>query len=203
MEIATAGAPLEEAIGVVVLAHGRGGSAMDMLALARAFDRPTFHYRAPQAPGHTWYPFSFLAPLEQNEPHLSNALDTVARVVQDVEQAGVPAERIVLGGFSQGACLALEFGARNARRYGGMFALSGGLIGPDGAPRDYAGSLAGTPVFLGCSDVDPHVPEWRLRESADVLQRLGAAVTLKVYPRMGHTVIPDEIEQVRVLLEAI
>jgi predicted esterase len=203
MEVATAGPPLAEARGAVILTHGRGGSAADMLALAGAFDRPQFHYVAPQTPGNTWYPYSFLAPIESNEPHLSHALATVGAIVDDVELAGVGGDRIVLGGFSQGACLALEFAARHARRYGGVIGLSGGLIGPEGTPRDYEGSLDGTPVFLGCSDVDPHVPEWRLRETADVMTRLGADVTLRIYPGMGHTVNPDEIEHVRALLDRL
>lgn len=203
LNIASAGPPMQEATGVVILCHGRGGSADDMLALARAFDRPQFHYRAPQAPHLAWYPYSFLAPLEQNEPHLSQALATVGAATEACEAAGVAAERIVLGGFSQGACLALEFAARNARRYGGLIGLSGGLIGPEGTPREYHGSLSGTPVLLGCSDVDPHVPERRLRETAEVLGALGANVTLRVYPGMGHTVTADELSEVQALLERV
>lgn len=201
--IAHLGAPIHDAVGVVILTHGRGGSAEDMLALAGAFDRPRFHFRAPHAAARTWYPYSFLAPLEENEPHLSEALATIDAVVQDVERTGVSSERIVLGGFSQGACLALEFAARHARRYGGLIGLSGGLIGPEGTPRDYAGSLDGTPTFLGCSDVDPHVPAWRLHETADVLEELGATVTLRIYPGMGHTVSADEIVHIQALLDGL
>jgi predicted esterase len=138
--------------------------------------------------------------MERNEPWLSSALEQLGALVAHVEAAGVPAERIVLLGFSQGACLATEFAARNARRYGGVVAFSGGLIGPPGTPRDYSGSFAGTPVFLGCSDRDPHIPRERVDESAAVLERLGAAVTERIYPAMGHTVNEDEIEAARGIL---
>src|SRR5262245_65459948 len=136
--------------------HGRGASADDILELARELAFPGFAYLAPQAAGYTWYPYSFLAPIAQNEPYLSSALAVVASVVAEIEQAGIPAERIGILGFSQGACLASEFAARHARRYGGILAFTGGLIGPDGTSRDYPGSLNGTPVFIGGSDIDPH-----------------------------------------------
>jgi phospholipase/carboxylesterase len=141
-----------------------------------------------------------MAPIAQNEPYLSTALGALSNLVSDLDQQGVPSERIVLLGFSQGACLALEFAARNARRYGGVVGLSGGLIGPENTPRTYAGSLAGTPVFLGCSDVDSHIPLTRVHESADVLGTLGGDVTKKIYPGMGHTVIQDEINHIDKIL---
>jgi len=184
----------------MILVHGRGGSAEDMLGLAAELRRPELAYLAPQAAGHTWYPFSFLAPLEQNEPGLSSGLEVLGDLVAHVKQAGIPAERIVLLGFSQGACLSLEFAARNARRWGGVVALSGGLIGPPGTPRDYAGSFNGTSVFLGCSDRDPHIPKERVDESALVFERMGAAVTERIYPGLGHSVNEDELDFVRELV---
>jgi phospholipase/carboxylesterase len=144
-----------------------------------------------------------MEPIPRNEPYLSDALETLSRVVEDLESQGAPSERIVLLGFSQGACLALEFAARNARRYGGVVGLSGGLIGPAGTPRNYQGSLAGTPVFLGCSDVDSHIPLARVLESIEVLRKLGGDVTEKIYPGMGHTIIEDEIDQVEGILRTI
>jgi predicted esterase len=201
--VLTSGAPLERARGAVVLLHGRGGNAEDILSLAEALEAPDLAYLAPQAPGNTWYPLSFLAPIDQNEPALSRALAAVAAVVEGIAQAGIPAERVVLMGFSQGGCLALEYAARNARHYGGVAGLSAGLIGPPGSPRDYAGSLAATPVFLGCSDVDGHIPLWRVQESTQVLRGLGAEVTERIYPGMGHTINDDEIAQVRRMLDGL
>lgn len=190
----TAGKPLHEARAVMILVHGRGATAQDILTLAGELYHPDLAYLAPQAAGNTWYPYSFLMPLAQNEPYLSSALQRVGELLAQVEAAGIPAEHIILGGFSQGACLAAEFVARHARRYGGLLVFSGGLIGPPGTPRDYAGALAGTPVFLGCSDVDPHIPKERVTESADVFRRLGAQVTAKLYPNLGHTIIADELD---------
>ena len=164
-DVIRAGAPISAARAAVILVHGRGASAEGMLGLADAFGTQDVAYVAPQAPSSSWYPYSFMAPISQNEPHLSDALDTLASIVDELDRQGMPSERIVLLGFSQGACLALEFAARNARRYGGVVGLSGGLIGPEATPRNYSGSLAGTPVFLGCSDVDSHIPLSRVHES--------------------------------------
>ena len=200
LPLAAAGKPLAEARGAVILIHGRGASAESILELAAYLPQPDLAWLAPQAADSTWYPYSFLAPLEKNEPYLSSALARVAEVVALAETAGLPPERIFLGGFSQGACLASEFVARNARRYGGLIAFSGGLIGPDGTPRDYAGSLSGMPVFIGCSDVDPHIPVGRVRETAAVLARLGATVDSRIYPRMGHTINQDEMDAAAALL---
>lgn len=197
------GEPLEGAGAAMVMVHGRGATAASILDLAGLFQQPGFAYLAPQAHQNTWYPYSFLEPLERNEPWLSSALAKLRSVVEQVEQAGVPTERTILLGFSQGACLASEFAARNARRYGGVVALSGGLIGSDETPRDYPGSLDGTPVFLGCSDVDPHIPKVRVDESAEILERLGADVEKRIYPGMGHTVNDDEIDFVRGLVSAL
>jgi phospholipase/carboxylesterase len=198
--VLTAGEPLERAQAAMVLAHGRGASAKDILTLAAELEQPGFVYLAPQAANNTWYPYSFLMPIERNEPYLSSALATLDQVLTHVAAAGIPAERTILLGFSQGACLATEFAARNAQRYGGLVGLSGGLIGPDGTPRDYPGTLDGTPVFLGCSDMDPHIPAARVQHSAEVLRQLGGAVTARLYPRMGHTVNEDEIEAVRKIM---
>jgi phospholipase/carboxylesterase len=141
-----------------------------------------------------------LAPIEHNEPALSSALAAIGQALHTISRAGIPPERTLLLGFSQGACLALEFAARNVRRYGGIVALSGGLIGSDGTPRDYAGSLDAAPVFLGCSDVDPHIPKERVIHSGDVFRRLGGEVTVRLYPGLGHTVNEDELVFVRELM---
>ncbi|HLV45086.1 MAG TPA: dienelactone hydrolase family protein [Aggregatilineales bacterium] len=201
--VLAAGEPLETARAAAVFVHGRGASAASILGLAAEFDAPGVAFLAPQAAGSTWYPNSFLAPLEANQPWLDSALEMVGAVLGRLEAAGFASSRVLLLGFSQGACLALEYAARNARRYGGVVGLSGGLIGPDGTPRDYAGSLDGTPVFLGCSDVDPHIPEPRVRHSADVLARLGADVDMRLYPGMGHTVNQDELNRVQEMLGAL
>jgi predicted esterase len=187
---------------VVVLVHGRGASAESIFTLADQFEITDVAYVAPEAADHTWYPYSFLAPMEQNEPKLSSALRRLEGVVDDVRRRGISSNRIALVGFSQGACLALEFTARRAQRYAAIIGLSGGLIGPPGTPRDYAGTFAQTPVFLGCSDVDAHVPAERVHESAAVFTRLGAAVDERIYPGMGHTVNRDELDAVRALLSA-
>lgn len=200
LPVAAAGAPLAEARGALILIHGRGAPAESILDLAAYLPWPDLAYLAPQAADSTWYPYSFLAPLEKNEPYLSSALARVGEVVALAEAAGLPPERIFLGGFSQGACLASEFVARNARRYGGLLVFSGGLIGPDGTPRDYTGSLSGMPVFIGCSDVDPHIPVGRVRETAAVLERMGATVDSRIYPRMGHTINQDEMDAAAKLL---
>ena len=189
----TAGKALTEAKGALILVHGRGATAQSILALGNELAHPDLACLAPQAAGNTWYPHSFLMPLAQNEPYLSSALQRIGEVVAQIEAAGIRTERIILGGFSQGACLASEFVARNARRYGGLLVFSGGLIGPPGARREYSGSLADTPIFLGCSDVDFHIPKERVMESAEVFRRLGAQVTAKLYPNLGHTIIEDEL----------
>lgn len=201
--ILRAGGPPAEAGRAVVFVHGRGGRAEDMFALAEALEAPSTLFVAPEAANHTWYPNRFLAPLAQNEPHLSSALALLGAVVAELEEAGIPAARQILLGFSQGGCLVLEFAGRNARRWGGVVGLSAGLIGPPGHQWAFAGSLGGTPVFLGCSDRDPHVPEERLRESARELERIGGAVDLRIYPGMGHTVNRDELDRVQGLLDGI
>jgi predicted esterase len=187
----------------MILVHGRGATAEDILSLGRELGRPDLAYLAPQAEGYSWYPYSFLSPMERNEPGLSNGLALLGHLVERLGAEGIPPERTVLLGFSQGACLTLEYAARNARRFAGMAGLSGGLIGPPGTPRDYPGSFAGTPVFLGCSDRDPHIPLERVKETTQVLTRLGAQVAERIYPAMGHTVSEDEMEQVRELVAGV
>jgi predicted esterase len=187
----------------MVMVHGRGGTAEDILTLSEELATPGFAYLAPQAAGNSWYPFSFLSPIEQNEPGISSGLAAIGDVLATIEHAGISIERTILLGFSQGACLSLEFTARAPRRYGGVAGLSGGLIGPAGTPRDYSGSLAGTPVFLGCSDVDPHIPAPRVSETAAVLRRLGGEVDVRLYPGMGHTINKDEVEAVRGMMRAV
>lgn len=197
------GAPLGEARAVVVLAHGRGADAADILGLAQHFAVPNVAYIAPEAAGGAWYPARFLAPLEHNQPWLDSALRLFGNVVDSVRAAGVPDERIVLGGFSQGACLALEYAARHATKFGGVLAFAGGLIGPDGLVRTDTGRFAGTPVFIGVGDQDAHIPVARAQRAAEVLTTLGATVDLRVYRGVPHTVIPDQIDAARALLTRV
>lgn len=207
--VAEAGAPLTRAQAAMILVHGRGATAGSILTLADELAQPEVAYRAPQAAGYAWYPYSFLAPLAHNEPGLTSGLQLLGETLEQLEAGGLGPERTVLLGFSQGACLALEYAARHPRRYGGVVALSGGLLGtaeiagaapPHDKRFDYDGSLDGTPVFLGCSDVDAHIPLARVQQSAEVLRTLGGAVTARIYPGMGHTVNEDEIRFVRGLL---
>ena len=201
--VRSAGTPVAQARVAVIMVHGRGASAESILSLAPALEAAGVAFLAPQAggsQGRQWYPLSFMAPIERNEPGMTSGLRAIGRVLAQVGAAGIAAEQTLFLGFSQGACLASEFVARNARRYGGLAVLSGGLIGPDGTPRDYPGSLKGTPVFLGCSDVDPHIPARRVQESAEVLERLGGDVTMRLYPGMGHLVNDDEVEAVRAMI---
>ncbi len=192
--IAQAGKPLAEAKAAMILIHGRGANAQTILGLHTVLPHPDMIYLAPEAEDGSWYPYSFLTPMEKNEPYLSEALQMIADLIAHVEAAGIPSDKIILGGFSQGACLASEFVARHARRYGGLLVFSGGVIGPFGTPREYPGSLDGTPVFLGCSDVDAHIPLARVHETTEVFTRLGGRVTEKIYPGMGHTVIKNEVD---------
>ncbi len=201
--VSTSGSAIQDARAVAVMVHGRGGTAEDILTLGRAVGAPDIAHVAPHAPAGTWYPHSFLAPIEDNEPYLTRSLEVIGNVLDDLKSQGVPSERIVLIGFSQGACLALEYAARNPERFGGIAGLSGGLIGPRGSARDYAGSLLDTPVFLGCSDVDAHIPLDRVKESTTVLQRMGAQVTERIYPGMQHTIVDDEVKAVRAMLASI
>ena len=200
--VAQAGAPLQSARAAMILLHGRGATAEDILTIAGEVQRPGWAFIAPQAAGSAWYPNPFTAPLESNEPYLSAALDTVSKMFAQAVET-VPAERVVLLGFSQGACLCLEWAARNARRFGAVVGLSGGLIGPDGTPRDYPGAFDATPAFLGCSDTDPYIATDRVEQAAEVYRRMGADVRIRLYPGMPHLVNEDEIAEVRRIVDAI
>jgi predicted esterase len=193
-----AGAPLASARAAMILAHGRNAGPENILDLLPLLDRPQFACLAPGAAGGTWYPLSFMAERSRNEPGISSGLHVLEGLVTELMQRGLPSQRIVLLGFSQGACLTAEFAARHPRRYGGVMVLTGGLIGPPGTRwGDVTGALDGTPVFLGCSDADPHVPESRVRETASVFARMGADVTTRIYPGMGHLVNDDEVAVAR------
>lgn len=183
-----------------ILVHGRGASAADIITLAPEIGADDVAFVAPDAPGRTWYPYSFLLPTERNEPYLSQSLAILGRLVEELEQQGIDRRRLALAGFSQGACLSLEFVARHASRFAAIIAFSGGLIGPPGTPHEHQGSFEGTPVFIGCSDIDPHIPVERVHESTLVLRRMGAVVDERIYPGMGHTIAQDEIEAASALL---
>ncbi len=198
-----AGEALESARAVMVMLHGRGATAESILGLAGELDVPGYAYVAPQAAGRTWYPHRFLEPLERNEPYLSSALAAVAGTLDTLERAGISLQRVILLGFSQGACLALEYAARHAQRYGGVVALSGALIGPESTSRQYPGSLDSTPIFIGCDDADPHVPAAYVTHSEQALADLGAAVTARFYPHMGHTVNQDELDAARAMMRTL
>lgn len=198
-----AGEPLDQARAAMVMLHGRGASARDILSLVPSISETGWSFVAPQAAGGTWYPLPFTSPLEANEPWLNSALETVTGLLARTAEAGIAPERTVVLGFSQGACLALESAARHPRRYGGVVGLSGGLIGPDGLARETTGSLAGTPVFLGCSDHDPFIPSYRVTDAAGVLRELGAEVTMDLYPDLDHSVNEAELEQVRKIMRRL
>jgi predicted esterase len=201
--IATTGAPLGQGRAVMIMIHGRNAAPANILTLAPEFDRPDVTYLAPAAANNTWYPYSFLAEREQNEPFLSSALRMLGELVARITAAGIPTRKILLLGFSQGACLSSEFAVRHAGRYGGLVIYSGGLIGPPGTTWNERGHFEGTPVFLGCSDVDAHVPKARVDESADIFTRMGADVTKRIYPGMGHLVNQEEIEFTRALIDQV
>jgi predicted esterase len=198
------GTPLHTARAAVILLHGRGASAEDILSLGELAceDVPCVALLAPQASGGVWYPQRFFAPVEQNEPCLTSAMEVIAGLMREIEAAGVAPAKTLVAGFSQGACLALEYSARNARRYGGVVGLSGALIGPPGTPRDRKGDMAGTPVYLGCSDRDAHIPLASVEEAAADFQRLGANVTKSIFPGMGHTVNDEELAEFKSLVSA-
>jgi predicted esterase len=188
---------------VMIMVHGRNAAPANILDLAPRFELPGFTYLAPAASGKTWYPFSFMAEKDKNEPGLSSGLWVLEQLVDEVVAKGIRKHQIILLGFSQGACLTAEFAVRHAARYGAVILYSGGVIGPPGTTWQYPGSFEGTPVFLGCSDVDAHVPKTRVDESAAVFERMGATVTERIYPGMGHLVNDDEIAFTRSLMEAL
>jgi phospholipase/carboxylesterase len=193
----TAGAPLEQAARVLLMIHGRGASARDILSLAQYFDTSSTHLIAPQATNHTWYPHSFLVDVSENEPWLSSAIALLKSLVGEVLAGGKGLDQVYILGFSQGASLTLEYCTRTAGKYGGIIAFTGGLIGRVLDPAVYSGDFQQTPVFIGNSDRDPHVPLSRSEQSRDIMEKMGASVTLKVYPGMGHTINSDELDFVR------
>jgi len=201
--LVAAGTPLGKSPAVMILVHGRNAAPRNILDLVPLFERPDFTYLAPAAADNTWYPFSFLVEKEKNEPGLSSGLWVLEQLVDAVVRQGIRRDRVVLLGFSQGACLTGEFAVRHAARYGGVILFSGGLIGPPGTTWAYPGSFDGTPVFLGCSDADAHVPKTRVDESAVVFARMGASATERIFPGMGHLVNEDEIAFTRALLNDI
>jgi predicted esterase len=196
------GAPLGTAP-VAIMVHGRGAGPKNILDLLPRLARPDVTYLAPAAAGNTWYRNSFMAETRTNEPGLSSALDTLARVVDEVVGHGIPTGRIMLLGFSQGACLTSEFAVRYPRRYGGIIVFTGGLIGPAGTTWDCPAAFDGTPIFLGCSDVDHHVPKTRVDETAAVFTQAGALVDERIYPGMGHIVNDDEIEAAQAIFDQV
>ena len=201
--IRTAGASPEDARAAVVLVHGRGARADGMLQFASEFGHEGVHYVAPQAQRGTWYPNRFVAPIEQNQPYLDSALAHVGHAVEEAQSGGLPAEKVLLVGFSQGACLASEFVARNPTRYGGLVLLSGGLIGEEGAEFDHAGDVDGMPFFVGVSDDDPHIPMSRAEETVEVFERLNADVRFDRYEGRGHGIFEEEIEYLKELVAAL
>jgi predicted esterase len=198
--VLSAGAALSEAAGAMIMLHGRGAGAADIVGLEPVIDQADLAYFAPEAAERSWWPRPFTAPAAANEPYVASALAAVSRLIAYVEERGIPPERVALLGFSQGACLALEYAARNPRRYGAVLALSGGLIGATVVADSYAGSLAGTPVFVGCSDMDPFIPLARVQQSVAVMAHLDADVTERIYPGSAHTIVADEIAHVKRIL---
>jgi phospholipase/carboxylesterase len=199
-EVIAAGAALHEARGVLILLHGRGASAEDILGLGYEIAPDGVALMAPQAEGHTWYPYSFLAPIQQNEPWLSSALGLVESLVERCLAAGFASERIAVSGFSQGACLSTEFVARHPRRYAAVAAFTGGLIGPPGMDLHHEGQLDGTPVLFSSGDPDPHVPWVRVEESARELEAMGAKVEVRQHMLRPHTILPEEVKMGRALM---
>jgi len=199
--IIQSGKKLDDAKSVMIMIHGRGATAEDILSLSAEFNFDGIAYLAPQAKDNTWYPYSFLNPIEMNEPGITSGLALIDSMVDMLLQKGFSSEQIYLLGFSQGACLNLEYAARNPKKFGGVFGLSGGLIGDKVTPRNYLGNLQGTEVFLGCSDVDPHIPLERVDETEEVFKNLRANITKRIYKGMAHTVNWDEIDFVKTLLK--
>ena len=199
-DLVTAGVPLENANRVLIMTHGRGATASDILSLATYLNVKDFTLIAPQATNYTWYPYSFLVPRQQNEPWLSSAVDLLDDIVTDLESKGKVSSQIYFLGFSQGACLAVEYATRRARTWGGVVAFTGGLIGDKITESEYTGDFGGTPVFLGSADPDPHVPVERVHETARIMERMNAKVTKSIYPNMGHTINDAEIRKANELI---
>lgn len=199
-EILFGGADSDNAKSAMILIHGRGATAESILALTKEFTANDYMYAAPQAAGNTWYPFSFLSPIEANEPYLSSGLNVIDTLIKKLNDLEIPNNEIILLGFSQGACLALEYAARNGTKYKGIIGLSGGLIGNKIDERRYSGSFEKSAVFLGCSNVDPHIPEERVNQTAKIFEILGASVTKRIYKNMGHTINEDEINFIKLIM---
>lgn len=197
------GAPVSRAKAAMIMIHGRGATAKGMFSLADQFAQPDFHYSAPQAQNHTWYPYSFLEPIEKNQPGLSSGLQLIQDLLDSMTRESIPKERIILLGFSQGACLVTEFAARHPQKLGGVVALSGGLIGASISLETYTGSMTQTPVFIGCSDNDPYVPNERLEVTSAVFEKLNANVNKQIYKGMGHRINEEEIKEVRRMMAGI
>jgi phospholipase/carboxylesterase len=195
LDFITGGKELAGSGKALILLHGRGGSAEDIMSLAAALPVGDFALFAPKAAAHSWYPYSFMSPIRQNEPWLTSALHVVKQLVTDINNQGIASENIWFAGFSQGACLTLEYVTRNAMRYGGVAAFTGGLIGDRIYAQHYAGDFGGTPIFIGTSDPDPHVPVTRVRETTGLLLKMNAMVTERIYPGMGHTIVPAELAE--------
>jgi predicted esterase len=202
-QVLRAGKQVSDATRAVIAIHGRGASASDIIGFGKAMDVLDVAWLAPDAASHTWYPYSFLMPVEQNQPFLDSAISVVGGLLQHLEDSGIPAEKTALLGFSQGACLASEFVARHPQRYGGLVVFSGGLIGASIDPASYTGSLDDTPIFGGCSDIDPHIPLDRFEVTGQVLEALGGAVDFRVYPGIGHTINVDELAAAKSLIEGM
>ncbi|MEX2351018.1 MAG: dienelactone hydrolase family protein [Balneolaceae bacterium] len=198
-----AGVKADEALAACILIHGRGASAASILTLAEELDAPGMSFLAPEADRKTWYPYSFLEPVERNQPGLNSALQRVDDLVHELVKQGMDRDRILLAGFSQGACLISEYAARHPDRFGGLAILSGGLIGNRVERNLYSGSLEGTPVFIGCSDVDPHIPEQRVHETAALFEEMDAETLVSIYPGMAHTVNRNEIEHIQQMVDSL
>lgn len=206
--VESAGIPASEAAGAMILVHGRGASAGEILSLRYELPVKNFSYLAPQAQSFSWYPYSFLAPTALNEPGLTDGLSCLQTMVEHLNGIGIDSSQIVLAGFSQGACLISEFAARSARHYGAILILSGGLIGPPDTERTYSGEFHGTPTFIGCNEDDPHIPAWRVKETAEAFSKLGASVEMKLYSGdvpdfQKHTIVDDELLRCRKLLAGL
>ncbi len=201
-EFILSGKKIEDASKILIMVHGRGASAEDILSIADYLKVEDFALLAPQATNHTWYPYSFLSPPSQNEPWLSSALDLIGDIVKDLKQRSIDPKNIFFLGFSQGACLTLEFVTRNATRFGGVIAFTGGLIGDKIYSENYKGDFSNTPIFIGSSDPDPHVPVARVNETATTLEKMNAVITKRIYKNMGHTINQEEIELANNILSA-
>jgi phospholipase/carboxylesterase len=199
-KMVTAGKRLEDAQKALIMIHGRGANANDILSLADYLNVNDFALLAPQATGNTWYPYSFMAPVSQNEPWLSSSLNLIKELLDEITDKNITSENIYFLGFSQGACLTLEFAARNAAKFGGVVAFTGGLIGDKIHSENYAGDFKNTPIFIGSSNPDPHVPVERVSETAKILKNMGAVVTQKLYNGMGHTISQNEIDMANTLV---